>query len=629
MCGIAGIISACTEAGSGLGPLSPMVASLDHRGPDDTGCARFTARSGQSIGIGSTRLAIIDVSQAGHQPMEGPTTHVVYNGEVYNFGNLREQLDQEGAPWKSQTDTETVLRAYERWGLDSFRRLRGMFALAIWDSQHDRLVLARDPLGIKPLYYSLDGSAFLFASEIRSLLASGLVARVLDPEGVASYLATGAVEAPSTIVKGIRSLRPGHYLTVACRDGNLAIEEINYSADLFQDSEVVPHPADRREAIDTLRSLLEESVRLHLVSDVPLAVFLSGGIDSSALVALMSRVSGARAKTFTVVFEEKSFSEQSYARLVAERFGSEHSEIMLSEQSCYEMLPAALAAMDQPTIDGLNTYVISRAVKDAGITVAMSGLGSDELFAGYPSFKRAVRFQNLDRIPHQVREAVAQAGKSVLGSSVSQKKAWQLLAQGGSPKSVYATSRQLFSSDEISLLMPAETPSPGWSSNGSYGSAHSSDRVNAISRFEIEGYMANMLLRDADQMSMACSLELRVPFVDAVVAPYVMNLPGAWKMDSGRPKPLLLDALGGLIPRDIWRRPKMGFQLPMERWMHSALRPDLEATFNNGGLAHLGISDSARAIWKTFDRTPRLERWSRPWSLHILKTWCEINRVGL
>jgi asparagine synthase (glutamine-hydrolysing) len=627
MCGIAGIISARSEAGSEAGPLSRMVASLDHRGPDDKGCARFTAMSGQSIGIGSTRLAIIDVSQAGHQPMDGPTgtTHLVYNGEVYNFSNLREQLGQEGAPWKSQTDTETVLRAYERWGLDGFRRLRGMFALAIWDSQHDRLVLARDPLGIKPLYYYSDGSAFLFGSEIRSLLASGLVPRVLDPEGVAGYLATGAVEAPSTIVKGIRSLRPGHYLTVTCRDGNLAIEEINYSANLFQGSEVVPHPADRRKAIDTLKSVLEESVRLHLVSDVPLAVFLSGGIDSSALVALMSRVSGARAKTFTVVFEEKSFSEQSYARLVAERFGSEHSEIMLSDRSCYEMLPAALAAMDQPTIDGLNTYVISGAVKDAGITVALSGLGSDELFAGYPSFKRAVRLRGLERIPLQLRGAAAQAGKSVLGNSVSRKKAWQLLAEGGSPRSVYAASRQLFSSDEISLLMPARTAPVDCSSNG----AHPSDLVNAISRLEIEGYMANMLLRDADQMSMACSLELRVPFVDAVVAPYVMNLPGAWKMDSGRPKPLLLDALGDLIPRDIWRRPKMGFQLPMERWMHSALRPDLEATFNNGGLAHLGISDSARAIWKTFDRTPRLERWSRPWSLHILKTWCEINRVGL
>jgi asparagine synthase (glutamine-hydrolysing) len=628
MCGIVGFLTTQAKPPAQFdGALCSMVDAIAHRGPDDRGSVGLDA-GGCSLGLGSTRLAIIDISPAGHQPMRGASheTHIVYNGEVYNFKNLRDGLSQDFS-LKSQTDTEVVLRAYEKWGAGSFSKLRGMFAMAIWDGKANKMLLARDPLGIKPLYYYSDDSLFLFASEIRSLLASGMISRTLDPEGVASYLNSGAVEAPATIIKGIKSVLPGHYLAVGASNGRLTVEEVNYAANLFK---ATSPPRDRAEAVDVLRSTLEGSARLHLLSDVPLAVFLSGGIDSSAIVALISRVSAAKLKTFTVVFEEKHFSEQSYARLVADRFGTEHTEIMLSEKSCYEMMPDALSAMDQPTIDGLNTYVISRAVKQAGVTVALSGLGGDELFAGYPSFRRAVRLQGLDRIPHGVREAMANAGKSLLGRSVYQKKAWQLLADGGSPRSVYSASRQLFSVDEIKELMLPETLGGLLPVSNGVHVPNSLDTVNAISQLEIEGYMANMLLRDADQMSMAHSLELRVPFVDTAVVSYVMRLPGIWKIDGDRHKPLLLDALGNLIPTDVSRRPKMGFTLPMERWVRSKMKPKIDTTLRSArDLSRLGLSGAPAAVWSNFMRNSRRERWARPWAIHVLSQWCELNNVQM
>jgi asparagine synthase (glutamine-hydrolysing) len=610
-----------------------MVASLDHRGPDDKGCAQFTAMSGQSIGIGSTRLAIIDVSQAGHQPMDGPTgtTHLVYNGEIYNYRELRAELSEDGTPWRSQTDSEVILRAYARWGVAFLPRLRGMFAFGIWDSKREQLLVARDPFGIKPLYYYSCGGTFAFASEVRALLESGLVPRKLSPQGLTSYLQFGSVAGPLTVVDGVRSLPPGHCLTVKPDGDHLRFEEKSYVEDLFNQSKA-GQVSDREEAVATLRSKLEESIRLHLVSDVSLAAFLSGGIDSSAIVGLMSRVTSDRPRTFTVVFDEKEFSEQSYARIVARRFGTEHQEVPVAEGQLLAMLPDALAAMDQPTMDGINTYVISKAVKEAGITVALSGLGGDELFAGYPSFRRARRLRKLAAIPAPVRTAVARTGNAVMGGSVQRRKAWDLLAGGGTPYSAYSASRRVFGDSEISGLLCENGVNPLLEAIDRDGiDSQSFDAINAVSLFELQGYMANTLLRDTDQMSMAHSLEARVPFVDIDIVSFVLGLPGEWKIDGPRPKPLLLDALGDLLPEEIWRRPKMGFTFPFDRWMRSALKPEIDKTFDQPGkLEEAGVAGSfARDIWNRFLNNPSKERWSRPWSLHVLKRWCEINGVRL
>ncbi len=589
-----------------------MNAAQAHRGPDDRGVARCESFGGEVV-LGNTRLAIIDTSPAGHQPMKDPETGnwITYNGETYNFKELRREIGS--SQWFSNTDTEVVLRAYHKWGVDAFRRMRGMFALAIWDDAKQRLVLARDPLGIKPLYYFAAKDRFVFASELRALLASGLTPRRLSAAGVDSYLATGSVESPLTIVEGIKQLLPGHCLQI---DRGIEITEVK-----FAERQITEAPSDRNEAVARLRSELEESLRLHLVSDVPLGVFLSGGMDSSALVALMYGMD-QRPKTFSVVFDEDNFTEAPFSRAVAERFNTDHSEIQLSEQDLVQLLPDAIAAIDQPTMDGINTFVVSSAVKNAGITVALSGLGGDELFAGYPSFRRALKLNS--GMSKRVLRAASPFGKIALNGSVQRHKFWQLANSECRPVDVYRISRQLFSDDSVVRITGREP---------SHQNGHdpSSDVVNEISNLELKGYLTNTLLRDTDAMSMAHSLEVRVPFVDTKLVDYVLSLPGQWKLrgKNSMPKPLLADAVADLLPRDFLARPKMGFTLPFEKWLQRNLRTEVSSVLRDSSRVSISGLDSnaVEKVWDDFLAKPRAVSWTRPWSLYVLAQWCEINRV--
>lgn len=604
MCSISGVIHTRPLIAEGVQVVDVMNRTLRHRGPDGSG----TWTNGD-VTLGNTRLAIIDTSSAGHQPMLDPETGncITYNGETYNFKSLSESI---GVKLRSGSDTEVVLHAYRAFGTDVFSRLRGMFALAIWDNQNRELILARDRFGIKPLYYYASNNFFLFASELRALIATGLVPRKLSRAGLDSYLANGSVAAPLTIIEGVRQLLPGHYLKVSA---DLKTTIAKFAEDCRQTS---TRPQTREEAVARLRAELEESVRMHLVSDVPLGVFLSGGMDSSALVALMSHVSEQKPKTFSVVFEETDLSEENYSRLVAQRFQTDHCEIRLRENQLLEMLPGAIAALDQPTMDGINTFVVSKAVKRAGVTVALSGLGGDELFAGYPSFRRALKLASLPNASKQVLRAAAGVGRHVLNASVQQQKFWALAGSDGSPEEVYRISRQLFANS--SSIKP--------NGNG--------DVVNKISQLELQGYMANTLLRDTDVMSMAHSLEVRVPFVDAKVVDYALSLPGEWKLDqrqNGVPKPLLADALSNLLPRDFLARKKMGFTLPFEKWMQGRMRAEISSVFaNDRQLSEAGlVANDVRDLWARFLCAPRGVGWTRPWSLFVLAQWSRINRVTL
>lgn len=612
-----------------------MVAALNHRGPDDRGISDFksTVCNPQSailhICLGNTRLAIIDLSTAGHQPMhdEESGLSIIYNGETYNFEDLRRELGTEFGPWHSQTDTEVVLRAYRRWGVEAFARLRGMFALAIWDQQKCELILARDPFGIKPLYYAQtanpESPGFIFASEVRALLASGSIPRKLSDEGVASYLRVGSIEAPLTIVDGVRSVMPGNFIRISHANGGLHAEEQTYLPQT-----VSATPKSRQDAIAALREKLRASVKAHLVSDVPVGVFLSGGMDSSALVALMSQVSSEPPRTFSVVFDEQKFSEAPHARFVADRFKTDHQEVHLTEERMLELLPEAIAALDQPTMDGINSYVVSKAVKDAGITVALSGLGGDELFAGYVTFRRALRMQSVSRLAKRFMRSAAGIGNPTNGS-VRHRKFWQLAASDGSPEAVYAITRQLFSSDEVGRIVDCELRNANFKSAiRNPQSAIPKDPINAISILELQGYMANTLLRDTDCMSMAHSLEVRVPFVDREVVNYVLDLPGAWKM-NGRPKSLLADVVQDLFPSDFFQRPKMGFTLPFENWMRSSLRDEISAVFDNTRVLSLaGLKkEEVDSVWSRFLQAPTSVGWSRPWALFVLIRWCESNGI--
>lgn len=617
MCSISGIFNISTSDGTPEA-VERMNAAQRHRGPDDRGISSPVPQ----VVLGNTRLAIIDTSRAGHQPMHDPETGnwITYNGETYNFKDLRREIGSESDAWRSNTDTEVILRAYGKLGVEAFQKMRGMFALAIWDDAKQKLVLARDPLGIKPLYYFTTKDRFVFASELRALLASGLMPRRLSAAGVDSYLATGSVESPLTIVDGVKQLLPGHYLQVKANEArSIELSDVEFSE--RNEPETV---ADRTEAVARLREKLEESVRLHLVSDVPLGVFLSGGMDSSALVALMSRI-GQRPKTFSVVFDEANYDEAPFSRAVAERFNTEHSEIRLSEDRLIEILPDAIAAIDQPTMDGINTFVVSQAVKNAGITVALSGLGGDELFAGYPSFRRAIRLGSMSQASKRVLRAASSFGKIALNGSVQRHKFWQLAKSDCEPVDVYLISRQLFSTDSVTQITGRNAGIR--QSNGSHPDR---DTVNTISQLELNGYMTNTLLRDTDAMSMAHSLEVRVPFVDAKVVEYVLSLPGEWKLSNKSPKPLLADALGELLPREFMARPKMGFTLPFEKWLQQNLRREVSSVFKDASRLLLpGLNSGAVVkLWENFLHKPRAVGWSRPWSLYVLAKWCEINDVA-
>ncbi|HKU77351.1 MAG TPA: asparagine synthase (glutamine-hydrolyzing) [Pyrinomonadaceae bacterium] len=618
MCSISGIL----KAGQFSSELSDVVRRMNdaqqHRGPDDQGIAKCEFHGGEVV-LGNTRLAIIDTSEAGHQPMNDPVTGnwITYNGETYNFKNLRTEIP---GPWSSNTDTEVVLRAYSKLGTEAFNKLRGMFALALWDNQKQTLVLARDPLGIKPLYYYASADQFVFASELRALLATGLIPRKLSAAGLDSYLANGSVETPLTIVDGIKQLLPGHVLHVSINDARqIEVADTEFTAAKPQSIQ-----GNREDAVARLRHELEESVRLHLVSDVPLGVFLSGGMDSSALVALMSEI-GTRPKTFSIVFDETKFAkftEGAFSRAVAERFNTDHSEIRLSEDRLLEILPGAITSLDQPTMDGINTFVVSSAVKSKGITVALSGLGGDELFAGYPSFRRALKFDAMSRMSKRALRVASGVGQFVMNGSVVRDKFWQLANSGGTADDVYRISRQLFSVDSVKRITGRNGHKH--TRNGNHDDA---DIVNSISRLELTGYMTNTLLRDTDAMSMAHSLEVRVPFVDTKVVDYVLSLPGEWKMPSRvGPKPLLADAMADLLPREFLNRPKMGFTLPFEKWLQTILRGEVGSVLERpiGGLN----GDAVQDVWRRFLEKPRAVGWSRPWSLYVLARWCEINGVS-
>jgi len=643
MCSISGIIQLSNskhdqeELSSAV---SRMNTALHHRGPDDRGVVNIQAAAsepGQSINtsLGNTRLAIIDVTSAGHQPMQDPETGnwITYNGETYNYRQLRSELGGEFGPWRSTTDTEVVLRAYRKWGMDAFARMRGMFALAIWDRSKRSLILARDQFGIKPLYCFFGSSAplsstssaissnvLIFASEVRALLASGMVPKTLSESGLSSLLEFGSVQAPLTIVDHVWSLLPGTCLRIAEKSAS----QLGFDVVDFKSSGGHAHATSRDQAKAELLELLEDSVKQHLVSDVPLGVFLSGGMDSSAVIALMGRVTGERPRTFSVVFSERAFSESEHSQAIARKFNTEHSEIKLTEESLISTLPDALAALDQPTMDGINTYAVSKAVKASGMTVALSGLGGDELFGGYPSFRRALRMEAASGLTRCVLRSAAR-----VGSFANESKAIQLASSNGDAAAVYRISRQLFSSNAVREL----AAQPVKTTNSVYSNGQG-DTVNLISRLEMSGYMANTLLRDTDCVSMAHSLEVRVPFVDKEVADYVLSMPGDWKLDrhnGHQAKPFLAEMLSDLLPAEVLHRPKMGFTLPFQKWMTLQLKEHISALFADSSLlASCGLrQQSVNDLWRRFLRRPRSVGWTRPWTLYVLAKWCELNNVGV
>ena len=628
MCGIVGIIARGGQVAEDV--LERATASLAHRGPDDSGTV-ILRHADVEVGLGHRRLSIIDLSALGHQPMKDPATGnwIVYNGEIYNFRAVRQELAQLGDTFASQSDTEVILRAYARWGDACLDKFRGMFAFALWDATRRRLFIARDPMGIKPLYYAHVGQYFLFASEVRTLLGTGLVAKRLDRCGLLNYLTFGSVYDPLTLIEGVHVLPAGHSLSWE----NGEITASRYWDLVSPNSEWGQPTPDVQLGEAPLREMLEEAVRLQLVSDVPVGVFLSGGIDSSALVSILSR-GGVTPSTFSIVFREAEFSEQQFSRAVARRFHTDHHEITVSQRDVLEVVPAALGAMDLPSMDAVNTYFVARETRAAGVKVALSGLGGDEVFAGYSTFRDVPRMERVEAIaryvPAPLRHAAGAAMSALLPQKDSSRKRVALLAEGDRLLHPYFLARRLFLPAQCDALFPGSEKLTGESQAGivqSLERARGLDPINRVSYLESRCYMLNTLLRDSDCMSMAHGLEVRVPLIDHGLAKTVLAIPGERKL--GRtPKQLLVAALQGSLPDEIVHREKRGFTLPFEGWMRGDLRrevlPKLKASAVVGGPLRDMLDPAAvEKVWDDFDagRTS----WSRPWALFVVMRWCERN----
>jgi asparagine synthase (glutamine-hydrolysing) len=632
MCGIVGIVGQKAQVSAEL--LERATRSLAHRGPDDSGTMilRDSVREEVEVGLGNRRLAILDLSPLGHQPMNDPATGnwIVYNGEVYNFRELRARLEQAGLRFSSLSDTEVILKAYALWGEQCLPEFRGMFAFAIWDAQQHRLFIARDPMGIKPLYYYQSDRYFIFSSEVRTLLGTDLVPRVIDPAGLINYLTFGSIYDPNTLVEGVRSLPPGHFLI--WKDGQITLTQYWDMISAAESSETAGGET-RIESENQIAAMLDESVRMQLVSDVPVGVFLSGGIDSASLVGILNR-NGVRPSTFSIVFRETDYSEAQYSRAIAKQFRTDHHEITVSQSDLFAAIDPALQAMDHPTIDGINTYFVSEKTRAAGVKVALSGLGGDEVFAGYSTFRSVPRMERFARawkhIPIVAHSPLANIFAAVTPATDQNRKLATLARNGKGIVDPYFLARMLFTPDQRNKLLPAMEPGSAALLRAqkplfdSASHAQSLDPINRISYLESRCYMLNTLLRDTDSMSMAHGLEVRVPLIDHQLAQRILALPGSWKLDGRTPKPLLVHALRGELPDEIVHRPKRGFTLPFEHWLRDALRPVIEeslGTIADSALGSLISERAARGVWEDFlaGRTS----WSRPWSLYVLQRWCQ------
>jgi asparagine synthase (glutamine-hydrolysing) len=564
MCGIAGV--------DGPGARAALPAMLDriaHRGPDDEGTWHDDTRQ---VALAHRRLSIIDPTPAGHQPMSGASgrLQMVYNGEVYNFAELRAELEALGERFQSHTDTEVIVAGYARWGAEVLPRLRGMFAFALWDAEAGELFLARDRFGIKPLYWArTPRGAFAFASELTALLAGGVVSRRVDRQAVWEFLSYGAVAQPHTILADARALPAGHWMRVrgaetetvrwwdleeATRERRRDLASITYA-----------------QAVDGVRERLRDAARAHMVADVPVGAFLSGGIDSTAVVGLASELVSHPIRTFAVGFEARhaALSELRWARLAAERFGAEHTEVIVTAADAAESFVALVEACDQPSLDGTNTWFVSRAAR-MDVPVSLSGIGGDELFAGYPHFRRLALGSRL-----------APAGAPGLGAAVDRLGrvlpwAWraELQSLAARPVERLAAVRRLMTEDEkaraVAPALREGTEAPAERLRGLMRGGL--DEVQQVSYVEASGYLRDTLLRDADAMGMAHGLEIRPVLLDHELAEYVFALPGRYKLAKGQTKRVLVDALPGVLPDEIARRRKMGFELPLNAWLGTVLR---------------------------------------------------------
>lgn len=617
MCGIAGIIYYGSDGTVDAGQLERLRDAQRHRGPDDAG---LWISNDRKVGLAHRRLSIIDLSPRGHQPMATPDGRltITFNGEIYNHLELRADLEARGVEFVSDSDTEVILLGFREWGAGIVDRLRGMFAFAIWDDRKREVFLARDPLGIKPLYLAEKDGWIAFSSEMRALSESFDLGEI-NVSALTGYLFWGSIASPETLYNGARSLEPGSWLCISA-DGKRDEKTYWRLEDAFIGSEEM----DEVEAYARVADALRDSVQHHLIADVPVGAFLSGGVDSVSLVGLLSDAHGGPIETVTLACEDPNLDESKLAAQAARLYGTQHHEIRLDIDEIRDRLPQAIDAMDQPTIDGINTFLVSEAAARAGLKVAVSGVGGDEFFGGYDTFQQIPRMTSIHRrlrwLPGGgALAAVAGRLAERPGSPRAAAKIGRALLHGGSTEGAYYANRGLFSPREVQALLhpdlrsriSASDPTESLARRLDLDAIPADDHVSAL---EIGQYLRVQLLRDTDAASMAHSLEVRTPLVDRDLLTAVARVPTQYR-HAGRAKRALRQAPQKPVPPEIWDRKKQGFTIPFDLWMRSG-RLDLPLPTHPFLDPH-GVREVA-ARYKAGNL-----HWSRLWALMVLGQFLE------
>jgi len=628
MCGISGAIGALRP--SDVERCEAMSARLQHRGPDDNGT--WTWRVGEGFGavLCHRRLSIIDLRHIAAEPMvsKATGTTLVFNGEIYNFQAIRAELEAGGAKFLTNGDTEVILHGYDRWGVDIFARLRGMFALVLVDPRNERVVLARDGYGIKPLYWARFAGAegrpaIAFASEGRALVEAGFAERRTSSDRVGQYLWNGFMPGPHTIWTDVQEVPRGSYAVLDKQYSEPRFERFWNIGSSFRNGLVIDaEEADR---------LIAEDVRLHLIADVPLAVFLSGGVDSTAVAAAAASQAG-EVHTISVAFTEADADERRFAAAAAKAIGTSHHVVELSASSILADIEDAVGALDQPSFDGINSWFVSREAVRLGFKVALSGAGGDELAGGYSSFRRVLRAHPLMKMPGSGL-AAGLAG-AVLRQLRPASKTGQLGQAFGALERMYQTQYALFSTDTLRGLLSDPASAPTWGVDREREAMLAQEiaslpPLQAVTALESEMFLGDRLLRDMDSVSMAHSLEVRVPFVDTVLSDRLAGLSDADRYLPIGQKQLLRRQSRAVLPENFFSRPKRGFEFPMDEWIRGPLRSMVEGRLLDANqCAAMGLNAPAvAAIWQQFLSKPGAIYWTRPWAIFALLQWAARNEV--
>ena len=620
MCGICGFVEA-----HGVRPdpaiLADMNQRLFHRGPDGGG-----EWIDGSAAIAMRRLAIIDLT-SGQQPMFNETGDIgiVFNGEIYNYHELRDDLEPRGHRFASHSDTETIIHLYEEYGPSAIARLNGMFGLAIWDGPRRRLLLARDRAGKKPLYYAALPGGIAFSSELQSLLAYPGLSREIDVTALDNYFTFGYVPAPLTIFRDIRQLPPGHLLTL--ENGALRTERY------WRLRPSKPTARSRAEAVEELYSLLDDAVRIRLYSDVPFGALLSGGVDSSLVVGLMSRRMGQKLKTFTVGFSESAFDESSHAAEVARLFETEHHNLRLGPPAVMEVLEKLIGHFGEPFADSsaIPTFLVSQLARQH-VTMALSGDGGDEVFGGYKSYRYHHLIDRYGNVPSSLRASVKLASKVFAGAAPGKlgRRVSRFVNEAELPVEIrWAHSRSIFTDAELGKLYAPdieaqlETSRRGFRLRDSfeYFFEHSPDRGDVINFVDYETYLPDDILVKTDRTSMAVSLELRAPLLDYRIAEFAASLPKSWKWDSRGGKYILKDAARKLLPDSILNRRKQGFVLPIARWFQGELVPHVRERINSTGAGNILRLDYCNELLAAHQKYPNAQYDRKIWMILCFLMW--------